>query len=163
MIILFETVLNLYTEICKCSSFSPSNCWNETLSEPPFLWSLFFPWPCVGFLWSIFCFFCTSWLYYNHGNLIQSKQNMYKQFIFCRHWNSRPAQRQCQMWAMYSRQNCESLQLEEWPIFRAHYSFFPAIIALEMWDIFWMMVFIQKPHLPVQDGVWISILMHCWH
>lgn len=70
-------------------------------------------------------FFCTPWLYYNHGNLLQSKQNMYRQFIFCSHWNSRPVQRQCQMWAMYSRQNRESLQLEEWPIFRAHHSFLP--------------------------------------
>lgn len=54
---------------------------------------------------------------------------------------------------IYSRQNHESLQLEEWPIVRAHHSFLPCYCCSgDVGHILDDSV-IQKPHLPVQDEV----------
>lgn len=134
--LLSSWLTSLSLSVDQHSCFSMATCWRS-----------------LNHLFSL-QFSCTSWSYYSHDSLLNYKENMYRRFVFRRHWNSRPIQRYCQMRA-------QRLKTKPWIIATGgvvHLQVFPLFfpLLLLLWDMFWTMVFSQ-----MHFGVEVKFELRC--
>lgn len=134
--LLSSWLTSLSLSVDQHSCFSMATCWRS-----------------LNHLFSL-QFSCTSWSYYSHDSLLNYKENMYRRFVFHRHWNSRPIQRYCQMRA-------QRLKTKPWIITTGgvvHLQVFPLFfpLLLLLWDMFWTMVFSQ-----MHFGVEVKFELRC--